>query len=102
MINFYDETMLALLSHDYSIKDIAFIGCGDFYYDTESFFETIKGINYGSNCGFQEINSFTMVMKDGNAFIRWEYDGLEWWHFVDCQQPAEKVDSVEFQDIIIS
>lgn len=89
MINFGKETRKELATFDYTINDISVIVSHDFKItDIDKFFRIADKINYDCGYGAEEIDpSLKIYLKDGNYFERREYDGAEWWEFVNCGFP---------------
>ena len=82
LINYADETLAVLKSHDYSIDDIDWIGTYDFTIPITEFFIAARNTNYDNGFGVAAIPlDIVIVMKDGCWFEREEYDGSEWWAY---------------------
>lgn len=102
-INFYDETYKAIIDSNHTIDDIDFfsmvIGDGDSSHnicrltivmdnkqEVQFSFDDFKrnaNFYYDNGYGSQYINqSLKIIFKDGSFLERREYDGAEWWEFV--------------------
>lgn len=93
-INFYDETYKAILDSNHTIDDIDFfsmvIDDGESPYniwkEVQFSFDDFKrnaNFYYDNGFGTTVINlSLKIIFKDGSFLERHEYDGLEWWEFV--------------------
>lgn len=83
MTNFYEETSETLKSIGKTLEDVAYVSLNGKNYKPEKFFDVIKGIEYDSGYGAQEINaSLEIVFNDSSHLERREYDGSEWWSYV--------------------
>lgn len=90
LTNFGKETREILNRYGYNEKDIAFIvlGNGNKTTNIKKFFAIADSINYDDGYGAQEINpELAIYLNDGNYFERKEYDGSEWWDYVQCGVP---------------
>ena len=87
--NFGDETREALLLHNYSEQDIAWIGdnYGKYEVSIEEFFKAADDFDYDSGWGHPEVPLDLIIMfKDGCCLCRQEYDGSEWWYLQVCKR----------------
>ncbi|MGY4756861.1 hypothetical protein LB439_06135 [Lactococcus lactis subsp. lactis] len=92
MTNLYDETVTILESHDKTIADIEYIGSSETKINTNKALELMKKTNYDSGYGGQEIAENLMIKGNGFIMTRGEYDGSEWW---DYMQTAPSLPQVE-------
>ena len=92
MTNLYDETVTILERHNKTIADIEYIGSSETKINTDKALELMKGTNYDSGYGSQEIADNLMIK--GNDFImtRGEYDGSEWWEYMDPDTSLPQVE----------
>ena len=102
-INFYDETYRAILNSNHTIDDIDFFSMiedyGESSYNIWKFtviqdnsqefqfsfddFKRNANFYYDNGYGIIYINqTLKIIFKDGSFLKRCEYDGLEWWEFV--------------------
>lgn len=85
--NFGEETIDALVQHGYDIDNIDWIGNRDFKIPIHEFFDVARKTNYYAGYGNVAIPmDLIIALKDGNWFERGEYDGSEWWRFVQIPQ----------------
>ncbi|MDN5650988.1 MAG: hypothetical protein L0G51_00010 [Lactococcus lactis] len=92
MANLYDETIEILELHDKTIADIEYIGSSRTKININKALELMKVTNYDSGYGGQEIACNLMIK--GNDFImkRGEYDGSEWWDYIQTDQSLPQVE----------
>ena len=90
--NFYKETCEAIIDSHHTIDDIDFFSmiigkdCMDNTKEIQFSFDDFKrnaNFNYDNGYGSAKINtSLKIIFKDGSFLERREYDGSEWWEFV--------------------
>lgn len=94
MENLLKETLGFMKRVDKTIDDIDWIGSEDFRIPVDRFFN-VANVVYDDSYGAQEVASdLIIVFKDSSAMYRCEYDGAEWWKFINLKRP-----SVERNDI---
>jgi hypothetical protein len=100
-MDFYEETIECMNLYKKAMEDVAYVTVdGERCFKPERFFERIKGIEYYSGYGHQEINpGLQIVFKDGSFLEREEYDGSEWWHFIAPKKLDVELE--EFPDDIV-
>lgn len=87
-INFYDETYKAIVDSNHTIDDIDFFSMVimDNRKEVQFSFDDFKrnsNFYYDNGFGTAVINlSLKIIFKDGTFMERREYDGSEWWEFV--------------------
>jgi len=97
LTNFYEETIDVIKNVGKTLDDVLYVYIEGKCCKPEKFFEKIKEIEYDSGYGLQEINSsLEIVFRNGSFLKRSEYDGSEWWSFVDVR-PLD-VELEEFPD----
>ena len=83
-MNFETATLDVLAYHNYNIEDIDWIGCREFCVDIQDFFKAASKSEYDPGYGRPEMPfDLIIMMKDGSWFERREYDGSEWWQYID-------------------
>lgn len=83
-INFGKETRNALNHYGFIIDDISWIGTRKFKVPIDEFFRRANNTAYDNGYGIVAIPlDLLIVMKDGSYFERREYDGSEWWQYID-------------------
>jgi hypothetical protein len=89
----FDETVTVLESHGKTIADIEYIGSSETKINTNKALELMKKTNYDSGYGSQKIADNLMIK--GNDFImtRGEYDGSEWWNYMQTDPSLPQVDT---------
>ena len=91
-MNLYDETVKILSSHDKTISDIEYIGSTRTKINTNKALELMKKTNYDSGFGGQEIACNLMIKGNGFIMIRGEYDGSEWWDYMQTDPSLPQVE----------
>mgnify|MGYP001172824890 FL=1 len=92
MTNLYDETVTILESHDKTIADIEYIGSSETKINTNKALELMKKTNYHSGYGGQEIAENQMIKGNGFIMTRGEYDGSEWWDYMQTDPSLPQVE----------
>lgn len=93
MTNFFDETIEVLESHGKTIDDIEYIGSLETKINTHKALELMKKTNYHSGYGGQEIAENLIVKGNGFIMTRGEYDGSEWWDYMQTDPSLPQVDT---------
>ena len=98
-MNLYDETVEILSSHDKTITDIEYIGSTRTKINTNKALKLMKKTNYDSGLGGQEIACNLMIKGNGFIMTRGEYDGSEWWGYMqtDPSLPQVEIDVKSFK-----
>ena len=91
-MNLYDETVEILSSHDKTIADIEYIGSTRTKINTNKALELMKKTNYDSGFGGQEIACNLMFKGKDFIMIRGEYDGSEWWNYIQTDPSLPQVE----------
>ena len=91
-MDLYDETVETLSFYDKTIADIEYIGSTRTKINTNKALELMKKTNYDSGFGGQEIASNLMIKGNGFIMIRGEYDGSEWWDYMQTDPSLPKVE----------
>ena len=91
-MNLYDETVEVLSSHDKTIADIEYIGSTRTKINTNKALKFMKKTNYDSGFGCQEIACNLMINGNGFIMIRGEYDGSEWWNYIQTDPSLPQVE----------
>lgn len=87
MINLKEETLEMMDLFDKTVDDIAWIGGYTFSIPVDLFFE-LADVEYDDDYGSQKVaKDLKIVFKDNTAMYRREYDGKEWWQFINLNQP---------------
>lgn len=92
MTNLYDETVTILESYDKTIADIEYIGSSETKINTHKALELMKKTNYYSGYGGQEIAKNLMIKGNGFIMTRGEYDGSEWWDYMQTDPSLPQVE----------
>lgn len=83
-INFGKETRNTLNYYGFTINDISWIGTREFKVPIDEFFRLANNTMYDNGYGIAAIPlDLFIVMKDGSYFERREYDGSEWWQYIN-------------------
>lgn len=95
MRNLKDETLDYMSYRQKTVEDIDWVGGDDFSIPVDVFFE-LADTMYDSGFGAAEVaQDLKIVFKDGSAFVRREYDGSEYWKYVNFRKPdIERTDMV--------
>jgi hypothetical protein len=91
-MNLYDETVEILKLHDKTIADIEYIGSTRTKINTNKALELMKKTNYDSGFGGQEIACNLMIKGKDFIMKRAEYDGSEWWNYMQTDPTLPKVE----------
>ena len=91
-MNLYDETVETLSLYDKTISDIEYIGSIRTKINTNKALELMKKTNYDSGFGGQEIACNLMINGNGFIMIRGEYDGSEWWNYIQTDPSLPQVE----------
>lgn len=91
-MNLYDETVEILRLHDKTIADIEYIGSTRTKINTNKALELMKKTNYDRGFGGQEIAENLMIKGYGFIMIRGEYDGSEWWDYMQTEPSLPQVE----------
>ena len=91
-MNLYDETVETLSLYDKTIADIEYIGSIRTKINTNKALELMKKTNYDSGFGGQEIACNLMINGNGFIMIRGEYDGSEWWNYIQTDPSLPQVE----------
>lgn len=97
MSNFKKETYEAIEKSGHKRDDVMFVGSydGEYRIDIDKF-DKISDFNYDKGFGAAEIATDLIVcFKDGSYLEREEYDGSEWWRFVE---PLKYTTNDEYKD----
>lgn len=102
MVNFLKETREKILCSNHIEQDVMFVGSYDGKYRINwSEFEEIANFEYDNGHGSQEIASDLIVyFNDGSWLERCEYDGSEWWFFVDFKSFSNNDSYKKFSKLI--
>ena len=92
MTNLYDETVTILEIHNKTIADIEYIGSPETKINTHKALELMKKTNYDSGFGGQEIAENLMIIGNGFIMTRGEYDGSEWWNYMQTEPSLPQVE----------
>ncbi|WP_416453696.1 hypothetical protein QK912_04845 [Lactococcus lactis] len=93
MTNLYDETVTILERYDKTIADIEYIGTLETKINTHKALELMKKTNYDDGFGSQEIADNLMIRGNGFVMTRGEYDGSEWWDYMQTDPSLPQVES---------
>ena len=102
--NLHDELFKILKDNNKTVDDIFYVNLTEWkskqqhFYKPEKFIKRAKNINYNSGYGSEEIRrDLKIVLKNGDFIIRREYDGSEWFEYME----SPKTD-VELEDLLDS
>lgn len=87
--NLWEETIVGLVNNDKLWDDVCFVGIGDKRMSKEDFKKYAKEINYDAGYGLNEISLELKLYGSGFVMIREEYDGAEWWRFINTEPPEK-------------
>ena len=94
MENLLKETEQALKEHKKTLKDVEWIGKGNYFMSIDSF-KKIANKEYDNGYGGNEVDLGLKICGDNWWLERAEYDGSEWWEFK--QKPKKpKLNNEEF------
>ena len=94
MKNLKQETLEAMKENGKTIEDIAWIGCVQFSIPISLFFK-LADTEYDDGWGKVEVaGDLQIVFNDNSVLFRKEYDGAEWWGFVDPNKPSSERDDI--------
>ncbi len=80
MENLLNETKEILKENNKKIEDIKWIGCKNFYVDTEDFIK-LSDTFYDADYGSPKVAEDLLIVGDNWWLERHEYDGAEWWEY---------------------
>lgn len=93
MTNLFEETIEVLGSHNKTIADIEYIGSSETKINTNNALELMKKTDYYSGYGGQEIAQNLMIKGNGFIMTRGEYDGSEWWDYMQTDASLPQVET---------
>lgn len=83
LTNLLDETIQVLHNNDKTSNDVLFVQTPDGYFTWDEFAAVAKTINYYDGYGTVEINPSIVIVGQDWWLERREYDGSEWWDFLE-------------------
>ena len=84
MQNLLKETLKSLDNNNKKPTDIIFIGAVSGYSCTWKEFVILADKEYDRSFGSTEVaEDLIIVFTDGSRLVRGEYDGSEWWEYID-------------------
>lgn len=83
MRNLLKETIDILEKHGRTLEDIGFFTNGEYDVSVKEFEELACNFYYEEGFGTNYINDKLIGVGAGFVLIREEYDGAEWWRYVD-------------------
>lgn len=89
MPNLLTETVEVLESFGKKPSDVDWVGGVDVWFSWEEF-AAVADVIYDSEYGGQEVASDLVVVGNGWWMVRSEYDGSEWWEFVEPMTKPER------------
>ena len=91
MNNFLKETKETMDVLNLNPKDIEFIGSRDGEYEMSwEEFQEVADFEYNESYGAQLVcYDLILLFKGGKMLKRGEYDGSEWWDFIDISIPSQ-------------
>ena len=89
-INLFEETCEDFKAHGVEWEDVVWIGGNDFEIPLRDFIKLAKETNYDDDYGKQFVASDLTIITTLGRFVRAEYDGLEWWKFIENKVPYRK------------
>jgi prophage pi3 protein len=87
-MNLWQETLDVLKDHDLSWDDVVCVAGDEFQVSKDNFEVVAKRTNYDSGYGWQEVAYDIRLYGDGFILFRGEYDGSEWWEYIDTRVPT--------------
>jgi len=85
MRNLWDETIEFLEHHNITWDDVQYVAGKTFQISKENFEEIARKTEYDAGYGSAEVALDLMLVGSNWWSVRAEYDGSEWWQFL--QQP---------------
>lgn len=82
LTNLWKETIDILREYNKTWEDVVAIYGEEFQITKENFEEVAKETNYYKGYGAQHVASDLVIIGNGFAMSRGEYDGFEWWNFL--------------------
>lgn len=82
-INLWKETIGVLENHKRTWDDVTHICGADFQISKENYERVAKKTDYDSGFGSAEVAEDLVIYGIGFLMKRGEYDGSEWWEFVE-------------------
>ena len=89
-MNLWRETLETLKDRDKSWDDVEKVGSKDGYISKELFEKLAKKTEYDDGFGGQEVATDLVIEGKGFIMFREEYDGSEWWRFMDLNSNIGK------------
>lgn len=83
MRNLLKETIDILEKHGRTLEDIGFFTNGEYDVSVKEFEELACNFYYEEGFGTNYINDKLVGVGAGFILVREEYDGAEWWRYVD-------------------
>lgn len=88
-MNLLRETVEVLTAYGRTSADVQWVGGNEFWFTWDEFAE-LADREYDEGFGGQEVAIDLVVAGDGWHLERGEYDGSEWWRFVEpLARPAD-------------
>lgn len=94
MENLLNETKEILKENNKKIEDIKWIGCKNFYVDTEDFIK-LSDTFYDADYGSPKVVEDLLIVGDNWWLERHEYDGSEWWEYKSIPIKPERKEKIK-------
>ena len=92
-MNLLVETLEEIMKSGHSVSDIEFICCGNSIMTDWVTYQHAANFNYDSGFGFEEVNpELSIVFKDKTWLCRREYDGSEWFEYMETPKVGNLLD----------
>lgn len=100
MTNLLRETEEALRDNNKSMDDVVWFGSSRCYLTRETFMK-LSDVEYDSGFGTPEIATDLMVVGEGWWLVRDEYDGSEWWNYIEIPKmpDSEGTSAIHFKQL---
>jgi hypothetical protein len=88
--NLKDETLEELSEHNKTVDDIVWVGSRDGVIPVDEFLREAD-FAYDDDFGLAEVARDLVVAGTDWCLYRHEYDGAEWWEFLDLSAPNRRL-----------
>lgn len=89
-MNLWQETLDALKHYGKTFDDVIVVYGREFTIPKENFIEVAKKTEYYEGHGHQNVAEDLRILGHGFIMIRGEYDGAEWWEYIDVTTVPKK------------
>lgn len=88
-MNLFEDTIESLEENGKTFADVKYITCDTGNINVEDFKTIAKNTEFCRGYGRQEVAADLMIVGENWILVRLEYDGFEWWEFLNIQSKPE-------------